>query len=404
MQHTGRILIVGGGSGGISVAARLKRMGLGPITLVEPAQEHYYQPLWTLCGVGLVPREKTARREEDVIPAGVQWIKDRAVRFEPAHNQVITEKSGALTYDALVVATGLDVNFELIQGLNGHLGQNGLCSVYQYDQLPAAAKMIREWTGGTAIFTMPPVPIKCAGAPQKVMYLADRIWRDQGVRDKSKVVFATAGATIFGVKPFADALMQVVRRKEIDLWLQHKLVEVRPQDKIAVFEATVPTPGGSETSRFETPYDLLHVVPPMSAPKVIRESPLASTEAGQLGWLAVDKHTLQHKTFPNIFGIGDVTGIPNSKTGAAVRKEAPVVAHNIRALLQGQPLWAGYDGYASCPLITDIGKVMLAEFGYDGKLMPTFPLDPTKERRLYWHLKKDLLPPMYWHGMLKGLL
>jgi sulfide:quinone oxidoreductase len=142
----------------------------------------------------------------------------------------------------------------------------------------------------------------------------------------------------------------------------------------------------------------------MSAHRFIRESPLASDEEGQKGWLSVDKYSLQHKKYPNVFGIGDVTGIPNSKTGAAIRKQAPIVAGNVMRLLKGEPMDPAYDGYSSCPLITGIGKVILAEFGYDGKLLPSFPLDPTKERRIYWILKKDLLPPMYWHGMLKGYL
>jgi sulfide:quinone oxidoreductase len=247
---------------------------------------------------------------------------------------------------------------------------------------------------------MPPVPIKCAGAPQKIMYLADSIWRKKGVRSQSKVVFASAGAAIFGIKEFAEALNKVIEKKEIETKFQVKLIKVDGERKLAYFEKN--TQGNSVVE--EMHFDLLHVVPPMSAPGIIQKSSLASHDETQKGWLAVDKFTLQHLKFPNVFGVGDVTGIPNSKTGAAIRKQAPVVTENILKFLHQDKDFLKYDGYSSCPLVTDIGKVILAEFGYDGKLMPSFPLDPTKERWLYWVLKKDFLPRMYWHGMLKGLM
>ncbi len=400
-----KILIVGGGSGGISLAARLVHSGFGgQIGLLEPSEHHYYQPLWTLVGTGLAAKSSTERPESSVVPTGVEWIKDRASEFRPGANQVQTVGAGTIDYDVLIVATGLELNFAKIEGVAENLGKNGLISVYQYDQLDAAAKAIREFSGGVAVFTMPPVPIKCAGAPQKVMYLADDLWRRSGVREKSQVIFTAAGPTIFGIKEFAGPLTEVVRRKGIETRFNCKLVAVRAEERTAVFESTAGDTTRPVGTREELRYDLLHVVPPMSAHRVVSDSPLASAEDGQKGWLAVDKFTLQHQKYPNVFGIGDVTGIPNSKTGAAIRKQAPVVAGNVVRFLKGEPMQAAYDGYSSCPLITGIGKVILAEFGYDGKLLPSFPLDPTKERRIYWILKKDLLPPMYWYGMLKGHL
>ena len=404
-NRTFKILIVGGGSGGISLAARLAHAGFkGQIGLLEPSEHHYYQPLWTLVGAGIVSKESSQRSESAVIPSGVVWVKDRVKEFRPDANQVQTAESGIIEYQVMIVATGLELNFDKIEGVEGNLGNNGLISVYQYDQLDSATKAIREFNGGVAIFTMPPVPIKCAGAPQKVMYLADDVWRQSGVREKSKIIFASAGALIFGIKEFASPLNEVVRRKGIETNFNRKLVAVRAAERIAVFESTIGDHSRPAGTREELHYDLLHVVPPMSAHRVIRESPLASEEEGQKGWLSVDKYSLQHKKYPNVFGIGDVTGIPNSKTGAAIRKQAPIVAGNVVRFLKGEPMDPAYDGYSSCPLVTGIGKVILAEFGYDGKLLRSFPLDPTKERRIYWILKKDFLPPMYWHGMLKGYL
>jgi len=400
LQHF-KILILGGGSGGISVAARLVRKGFfGRIGIIEPSNFHYYQPYWTLAGVGLVPKEKSYRQTASVVPLGTTWIKDSVKVINPELNIVETVGGDQFSYDVLVVALGLDLNYDKIEGIQETLGCNGVISIYRFDQLDSAVEVFKNFTRGTALFTMPPLPIKCAGAPQKVMYLADDIWRQRRVRSQIKIVFASAGSAIFGIKEFVDPLMRVVARKDIETRFQTKLVGVRGAEKIAIFEKHV----NGSTFREEVSFDLLHVVPPMSAPAVISNSSLASTDDTHRGWLAVDKSTLQHLSYPNIFGVGDVTGIPNSKTGAAIRKQAPVVAENIRQFIDGEKKFLHYDGYSSCPLITDNGKVILAEFGYDGKLMRSFPLDPTKERRIYWHLKKDLLPPLYWHGMLRGML
>ncbi len=401
-----KILILGAGSGGISVAARLKQSNRAEdIAVIDPAEFHYYQPLWTLVGAGIVKKEATKKPMSSVIPKGVRWIRDQ-VRSVSADTNTVQCASGTFTYECLVVATGLKLDWAKIKGLDGALGKNGICSIYQYEDAEQTAKMLSSFTGGNAIFTMPPVPIKCAGAPQKIMYLAEEVFQKNGVGEKSRLTFAVAGKVIFGVPAFAAPLMKVAERKKIDLKFSHKLVEVIPAERIAVFEKSTESTVNGEvkvtTDLVRLPYDLLHVVPPMSAHDYIRQSDLAFTEGTQSGWLKVDQNSLQHKTHANIFGIGDVTGVPNSKTGAAIRKQAPVVTQNINDFFAGRAATASYDGYASCPLITGVGKVILAEFGYDGKLLPSFPMDMTKERWSMWILKKNLLPTMYWRGMLTG--
>lgn len=402
-----KVLILGAGSGGVSVAARLRReMQALEIGIIEPAGDHFYQPLWTLVGAGLVKKEKTKKPMATLIPKGVSWVKDSVQSVNASERKVTCASGNVITYDFLVVATGLKLDWGKIKGLDGHLGKNGICSIYQYDDAEKTAQMIQGFKGGNAIFTMPPVPIKCAGAPQKIMYLADEIFRKNGVRENSKVMFAAAGKAIFGIPVFAASLMKVVERKKIELKFSHKLVEVKPAEHLAVFEKSTESVVNGETKvsteLVSMNYSLLHVVPPMSAHDYVRESNLAFTSGAQTGWLKVDQATLQHQDHANIFGVGDVTGVPNSKTGAAIRKQAPVVAENLLAVMAGQKPAAQYDGYASCPLITGKGKVILAEFGYDGKLMPSFPVDQTKERRSMWILKKDLLPTLYWKGMLTG--
>ncbi len=396
-----KVLILGAGSGGVSMAARLKKLiGAENVGVIEPADFHYYQPFWTLVGAGIVKKEITQKKMKDMIPSGVQWIQDRVQTVKVQDRRVVCTSGQVIGFDYLIVATGLKLDWTMIKGVDGNLGKSGLCSIYQYEEAEKTAEMIQNFKGGTALFIMPPVPIKCAGAPQKIMYLADEIFTKNNVREKSKIIFAIAGKAIFGIPAFAKPLLAVASRKNIELKFSHKLVEVLAKEKIAIFEKTIE----ASVEQEKISYDLLHVVPPMSAHQYIKESGLAFESGPQAGWLKVDQGTLQHQDFKNIFGIGDVTGVPNSKTGAAIRKQAPIVAQNIVDLMAGREPSMKYDGYSSCPLVTGEGKVILAEFGYDGKLLPSFPMDMTKERTSMWILKRYLLPPLYWFGMMKGRL
>ena len=393
LQHN--IVIVGGGAAGITVAAQLlaKNTNLD-IAIIEPSDKHYYQPAWTLVGGGAYEAEATVKNEREVIPESVTWIQDYCDRIEPENNQVITQNQTQITYEYLVVCPGIQLDWHLISGLKETLGKNGVCSNYAYEQAPKTWEIIQKFSGGTAIFTYPNTPIKCAGAPQKIMYLADETFRKQGVRDKSEILYCTATPGIFGVPAYAKPLMEIVQRKEIQLKAKHNLKAIKADTKEAIFDVT--TDSGVEEVTIK--YDMIHVTPPMSAPDFIKNSPLAN--AG--GWVDVDKDTLQHNKYPNVFSLGDASSLPTSKTAAAVRAEAPVLVENLLALMAAKTLDEKYDGYACCPLVTGYGKVMLAEFDYDKNPSPSFPLDPTKERYSMWLLKKYGLPYLYWNRMLKG--
>lgn len=393
MTEHHQVLIVGGGTAGLSIAARLRAVDSPPeVTIVEPSDVHYYQPIWTLVGAGVFPKETSVRSEADFIPPGATWLRDAVTTFEPEKNQVTTKAGKTLTYEQLVVAPGIQLDWGAVAGLRDTLGKNGVCSNYAYDTVDSTWESIRNFKGGTAIFTFPATLIKCAGAPQKIMYLAEHAFRRQGVRAESRVIFASAGAAIFGVPKYRAALEKIIAARGIETMFGHDLVEVRSATKEAVF---VDKASGN---RVAVKFDMLHVTPPQSAPDFVKGSPLA----GPGGWVEVDKHTLQHVRYPNVFSAGDASSLPTSKTGAAVRKEAPVLVENLLALRAGRPLTASYDGYASCPLVTGYGTVMLAEFGYDGRIMESFPFDQAQERYSMWALKAYGLPSMYWHGMLRG--
>ncbi|HAV65463.1 MAG TPA: pyridine nucleotide-disulfide oxidoreductase [Verrucomicrobiales bacterium] len=387
------VVIVGGGTAGITVAARLRRAGRAlRVAVIEPSARHFYQPLWTLVGGGVVGRESTVRPEASVIPRGVEWIRDFVETFQPDEHTVVLRSGRRLSYGQLVVAAGIQMDWGKVRGLPGALGHDGVCSNYSYDAVEATWRELRAFQGGTALFTMPNTPVRCGGAPQKILYLAEDYLRRHGLRGKAKVIFATAGKSIFGVPYYRKALEKIVADRGIEMLLRHNLVEVRGAEREAVFEHL------DTHEQRVVPYDLLHVTPPMSAPDFLKSSPLADAD----GWVDTDPHTLQHKRWPDIFALGDVANLPTSKTGAAIRKQAPVLVKNLLAHRRGAPPAARYNGYTSCPIITGYGRLMLAEFDYDDQPQETFPFDQRKERFSMWLLKKYLLPVLYWHGMLKG--
>jgi sulfide:quinone oxidoreductase len=394
-----KVVIVGGGAAGIAVAASiLKRNPKADVAIIDPADVHYYQPGWTLVGAGVFEPEQTARTMASLIPRGVHWIKAAVAAFEPDTNTVVLEGCRIVRYEQLVVCPGLKLDWGAIEGLSDALGRNGVTSNYRYDLAPYTWNLVESLGGGRALFTQPPMPIKCAGAPQKAMYLSCDHWRRTGRLARIRPELHSAGAVLFGVADYVPALMKYIERYGIALNFGDTLVGVDGPRKVARF-SRLKADGAREV--VEEDYDMLHVVPPQTAPDFVRVSPLAD----KAGWVEVDPATLRHVRHHNIWSLGDASSTPNAKTAAATRKQAPVVAHNVMAALAGQEPKAAYDGYGSCPLTVERGKIVLAEFGYGGKLMPSFPswlLDGRKPTRAAWWLKERILPPIYWQAMLKG--
>ena len=388
------VVIIGGGAAGIATASSLlKRRRSLDIAIVEPAEDHFYQPGWTMVGGGIFEPSDTRRSMASVMPKGTSWIKQAAASFQPEDNQVTLADGTTITYKLLVVAPGIRLAWEKIDGLKATLGKNGVTSNYGYELSPYTWQLVQQMKSGRAIFTQPVMPIKCAGAPQKAMYLSCDHWNRNGVLDDIEVEFRNAGGVLFGVPDYVPALMGYVEKYAIGLNLGQNLVAVDGPGQTATFK--------TEDGEVTTEFDMLHVVPPQVAPQFLADSPLA----GETGFVDVDQNTLQHVRYPNVFGLGDAGSMPNAKTAAAARKQAPVVAVNALQQLDGKGPKAGYDGYGSCPLTVERGKIVLAEFGYGGQLQPSFPtwlIDGTKPQRLSWMLKADALPWIYWNGMLKG--
>ncbi|MGE4132425.1 MAG: FAD-dependent oxidoreductase [Bdellovibrionales bacterium] len=388
-----RIVIVGGGTAGLSVMRNLHRKrGDLEITIIEPNETHYYQPLWTLVGGGVFPMERSSRPFARFVPSSVRWIKDQVTTFEPTDSQVTLTSGEKLSYDFLVVAPGIQLDWQKVEGLKETLGRNGVCSNYSRENVGYTWETMKSLKKGRALFTFPSTPIKCAGAPQKVMYLAEETFRDNGVRQDVEVKFVSAGAAIFGVAKYRAALEKVIAKRGINTLFKHDLVKIDGGKRVAFFKNM------DSGQIIEEAFDMVHVTPPMSAPDFIKKSPLAN----EAGWVDVNKHTTQHNKFKNVFSCGDASSLPNSKTGAAIRKQGPVLVAHLLAAVDGRSASASYNGYASCPLVTSRSSCILAEFDYDGNPAETFPFDQGKERYSMYVLKKDVIPFMYWNAMMKG--
>lgn len=400
---TGKIVIVGGGAAGLSIAARLSRALERPkITVIDPASWHYYQPGFTMIACGVFQANDVVRKESSLIPDGVTWMQDRVIELDPDHNRLRTSKNGVLDYDFLVLTPGLQMNFEGIEGLRREtLGQGNVHSIYDFQSSQQCWEAIKKLavTGGRAYFTDTWTKLKCGGAPKKINMMAEQYCRRQGVRDRVDFQLFTASGQMFDVPMFSRRLEEIYAERRIPVSFHHRIRAVDQQSRTVTFENT------ATAERVTREFDFLHVVPPMRAPDFVTASAVAvNPKTGKAeDWVPTDPATLVHARYRNICVAGDVAGIPTSKTAAAIRVQAPVVAGNLIALMENRKPELIYNGYTACPFVTEYGKVLMAEFDYNKQPTPTLPfLDPAREHWAGWILKRDLLKPMYFDLMLRG--
>ncbi len=431
----GKVVIVGGGLAGMSTAARLKNTASDlDITVIEPDPKSVsYQPGQTLVGAGIWEKSDIVYYRDDKLPDGVKLIKGSVTSFDPDNDRVIVDGNQEVPYEHMIIATGLELNYGAIKGLDGvitsstadnaavkeKIGKNGLHSIYFQDGAEATWKGIQELIEKAknhkgpeklqALFTHPNTPVKCGGAPKKIMYLTNARLEEAGVRDKVELTFYPNGGKMFGIPEYHDAIVQQFKDRDFKWHYGHNLTEVDTDNKIAVFDHHYKVKGAydedleeyemiTKHERVEVPYDFMHVTPPMKAPDVVANSKVGSGK----GWVPVTKETLRHVKYENVWCLGDVAAVPMGKTGGSVRKQYKVLVDNLIASMEGRSLPSKYNGYTVCPLITSIGTVMLAEFDWSKKPTPSFPLDPTKERWIWWLLKVYALKPMTEIGMLSG--
>ncbi|KAG0309915.1 hypothetical protein BGZ98_000003 [Dissophora globulifera] len=391
-----KVVVVGGGAGGLSVASTLSEtLGNNAVAVIDPSDVHYYQPLWTFVGAGLKTFDESKMPMSEVMPEKAQWIKNSVASFSPNKNTVTLANGDSISYDYLVVAAG--VNWGKIKNLPQTLGKNGVTSNYAADSVEKTNEFVKAFKGGNALFTMPSTPIKCAGAPQKAMYLAEEQWRKAGIRDKTNINYFTGLGKIFAIDKYGHELLKICKARNLNINYFTDLTEIKPDTKEAVFNIIG---GDKKGSQLTLPYDFLHVVPPMSSPDFIKSSELANAD----GWVDVNKDTLRHNKFSNVYSLGDCSSLPTSKTAAAITAQSAVLKHNLLNDINGEDKEPSkYDGYTSCPLITGSETLILAEFsGYTGKPQETFPFDQSKESYLTYLLTKELIPEIYWKSMIKG--
>ncbi len=407
----GKIVIIGGGAAGISMASRLKHWLDQPdITLIDPSDRQFYQPGFTLIASGVYSPDEVWKNQSDCMPGGIKWIKDSVTSVDPVWNQITTAQSGKIPYDFLVLTPGLQINWEKVEGItHDTLGQGNAHCIYDFEGAQKTWKALQEFskTGGRGIYTDTYTKHKCGGAPKKICLLTDDYTRRQHTRENVTLDYFTAAKELYDIPYFTPRLLEIYDQRQIPI---HTQVRVKGVDTAAkqVHLEKVETKGEEKTTTpFVEDYDFLHFTPPMSAPDFVREAGLGWTE-GKLAadaWVMVDKETLVHKKYPNIVSLGDVAGIPTSKTSAAVRVQVPLAAKNLISLMEGKEPQEKYNGYAACPIVTDYGHVLLCEFDYDKKPVTSFPftmLDTSKEQWAAWLLKVYFLKPMYFNGMLNG--
>ncbi len=403
LKSQAHIVILGAGAAGIAMANRLRRSIDGArITLLGARKEHHYQPGYTMIASGLWPVKRVLSSTSQWLGNGIDWLAQDVTAIDARQQRVELSNQQQLTYDLLVVATGCQLNYHEIEGFDiSMIGQHGIGSVYAS---PAAAQATSEQIDalvskgeGRALFTLSNTPLKCAGAPLKMTFTTLSRLEKTGQRERFQVdFFSPYQNRVFAVPTYNDFVLKRWQEQKVGFFDQRVLTGLDVANRTAYFAHT-------DGSRSREPYDFIHLVPPMSAPDVIKASDLVWHDGPFAGnWLEVDQYSLQHRRYPNVFGVGDVIGTPFGKTAASVKMQAPVAERNILAFLSGQPLSARYNGYTSCPLITSIGRAILSEFGYEGKLLPSFGfISPTEESWLVWMMKEQMLQPAY-NAMLHG--
>ena len=402
VKTAARIVIAGAGAAGLTAAAQLvQRLEGAQITLVDARKAHFYQPGFTLVAGGIKPASYVVSSTRDYVPSGVELIEEAVAEIDPEGRKVVTATGKPVPYDYLIVATGLRLDYAAIEGMDvEQIGNNGLGSIYHSPEKAAATWQAMSKfadSGGVGVFLRPGTEMKCAGAPLKYTFLTDDHLRRRGNRGKAEIIYNANNKVLFSVPIVHEKVRMLFEERDIRMNYERTLAAIDLGKRIATFKTA--------EGPVELQYDFINVIPPMRAADVVRNSPLPWQEGNWAadGWIEVDKHTLRHKRFDNVFAVGDVAGVPKGKTAASVKWQVPVAVDHLVAQIEGRESQAHYGGYTSCPLITRLGQAMLIEFDYKDNLVPSFPgiIAPLEELWISWVMKTMALKPTY-ISMLHG--
>ena len=391
-----QVVVIGGGNAGLSVAGRLHRYGVTDIAVIEPRSHHRYQPIFSHVAGGTARASRATRPQGDVTPRGVEWVQDSVVTVDPEGCVVHLASGRRITYEHVIVAAGIQKDFDRIPGLVTALDSPAVSSHYDVDLIAKSSRMLRDLRSGTVIFTEPAGPAACAGAAQKPMYLACDYWRAIGVLDQIRVVLVVPTPTVFGIDAIDRELDRKIAEYGIELRTSTELVEVVGSERVAVLRRE-----GSDDERLG--FDALNVVPPQSAPDWLKSTSLPRAgDAG--GFVEVDPRTLRHRRYGTVWSLGDSAATTNSKSGGAIREQVTVLANNLRDVLAGREPSKRYSGYSVAPFTVSRSTVVFAEFDDQLRQKPTIPFwkGLARERRLTWVFDRHILPWVYWNLILKG--
>ncbi|KAK3330731.1 hypothetical protein B0H66DRAFT_544717 [Apodospora peruviana] len=404
-----KVVVVGGGSAGLSISHQLLLHGKfrpDDIAIVDPTEWHHYQPGWTLVGGGLKTREQLRQPLKSLIDPKLKFYNEQVATLSPDEDSITLANGDKLSYEHLVVVPGIKIDYSSIKGLPEALADPDapVSSIYGYDTCAKVFDTVKKLQNGNAIFTQPAGVIKCAGAPQKIMWLALDHWKRAGLYNPRNpasspinISFATGLPVMFGVPKYSAALEKLRQERGVEGLFQHDLVAI--DGNKATFARAGGDPAAGQVTR---EFDFLHVVPKMGPQDFVKNSKVAN----EAGYVAVADATTRSTKYPNVWSAGDASSLPTSKTAAAITAQAPVLVGNLLRSMEGKKPELEYDGYTSCPLTTEYGKVLLAEFKYAGVPKETFGsllgLDQAVPRRAFYYMKRDFFPWVYFKYMVKG--
>lgn len=390
------LLILGAGTAGTMMAHKLRKAlpaGEWAIRVVDQDDEHLYQPGLLFLPFGLLEPERLVRSRSALMPPGVELVRSVVASLDADQRLVRLENGEVLAYDLLLIATGTRTLPEETPGLLGPGWHERVFDFYTLQGARALRDRLAAWDGGTLVVNFVDVPIKCPVAPLEFAFLADAFFRERGMRDRVRLVYAT---------PLEGAFTKPRASKELGRMLEERGIEVLSEFGLAGVDGAAGRATAHDGRTLD--FDLFVTVPLHGGAAFLQGHSIADA----LGFVRTDKHTLQSRDHADIFVIGDATDVPTSKAGSVAHFEAEVLTENIRRHVRGLPLLPDFDGHANCFIESGGGKALLIDFNYTTEPLPgKFPLPVVGPFELLAespvnHWGKQAFEWIYWNVLVRG--